>query len=177
MGCALKHAPFLVLAILYVAEQDIPVKEEAMLTENGLDVNMDAVNEVLARADVLTIGFTTFAERLLIDARSNSSDGPMVAIVGPVGTVQERYHWLGRHRPSFGAPEAFSFFVWPHTVRTMRERDVLAVMRDRLAATSSDAPAVLEKVLERLGELEADAFRAAVRGDEPWHSLWERAAA
>jgi hypothetical protein len=136
---------------------------------------MDAVNEVLDRADVLTIGFTTFSERLLIDARASGADGPMVAIVGPVGSVQERYHWLGRHRPGFGAPEAFSFFVWPHTVRTLRERDVLAVMRDRLASTSNDAIAVLDQVLERLSELESDAFRAAIRGDEPWKAVWEHA--
>ncbi|OAI38807.1 hypothetical protein AYO38_08965 [bacterium SCGC AG-212-C10] len=147
-----------------------------MLAENGLDVDMDAVNEVLNRADVLTIGFTTFSERLLIDARANSSDGPMVAIVGPVGTVQERYHWLGRHRPGFGAPEAFSFFVWPHTVRTFRERDIIGPMRERLAAASGDAATVLEQVLQRLGELETDAFRAAIRGEQPWHALWERAA-
>lgn len=149
-----------------------------MFAENGLDVNMDAVNEVLARADVLTIGFTTFAERLLIDARAKDEDGPLVAIVGPVATVQDRYHWLGKHRPNFGAPEAFSFFVWPHTVRVLRERDALAVMRNRLRELAGGQGAeVLDHVLSRLQDLENDAIRRAVRGEGEWQTLWQRVAA
>ncbi len=143
-----------------------------MLTENGLEIDLNAVNEVLQRADVLTIGFTVFPERLLVDTRTLSGEGPLMAIVGPVTSVQERYLWLGKHRGQFPAPEAFSFFMWPHTVRNMIERNVLRVLRDRLRAVSSESDEVLEKTLARLLLLEEKAFRAAVRGDEPWQSLW-----
>lgn len=145
-----------------------------MLTENGLEIDLEAVRDIQGRADVLTVGFTLFPERLLIDTRSRGDEGPLVAIVAPVQTVQERYLWLGKHRGSFGAPEAFSFFVWPCTVRTLVANDVLAPVRARLAQASAEAEPGLQQLLERLLELERQAMRAAVRGDEPWKPLWER---
>ena len=135
-----------------------------MLTENGLQGDMDAVNEVLRRADVLTVGFTTFAERLLIDTRANASAGPLVTIVEPVTTVQERYLWLGRHRGQMGAPEAFSFFIWPHSVRTFVERDVLAIIRDRVRTLDPAVAAAIDGTLQRLITMERESLRAAVLG-------------
>ncbi|MCK9519411.1 MAG: hypothetical protein M0R74_10390, partial [Dehalococcoidia bacterium] len=102
-----------------------------MLTENGIEVDMDAVQQILGTADVLTIGFATFPERLLVDTRSTPETGPMVAVVPPVANVQERYLWLGQHRGAFGMPKGFSFFVWPHSIRGLNERDVLAPLRER----------------------------------------------
>ncbi len=147
-----------------------------MLTENGLEVDMQALEDVLRRADVLTIGFTLFAERLLIDTRSRPGEGPLVAVVGPVQTVQERYLWLGKHRGNFGAPEAFSFFVWPKTVRTLIDTDVLATMRSRLAEVSPEGESALRNMLDRFAALERDAMRAAVVGDDPWRTVWPQAA-
>ena len=141
-----------------------------MFTENGLTVDMEAVDDLLRRADVLTIGFTTFAERLIIDTRSNEDDGPMVGIVQPVPTVQERYLWLGAHRGTFGAPEGFSFFVWPHTVRGLVERDVLAPMRARLGLQGR----ALDETLHQVMRLERQAMRDAVSGEDTFKTLWER---
>ena len=142
-----------------------------MFTENGLTVDLDAVDDLLRRADVLTIGFTTFAERLLIDVRDDGQTGPLVAIVEPVATVQERYHWLGARRGMFGAPEGFSFFVWPHTVRGLVERDVLAPMRARLGSHGR----ALDETLERVMRLERQAMRDAVSGEDTFQTLWQRA--
>jgi hypothetical protein len=44
-----------------------------------------------------------FPERLIVDTRHTDSDGPMVEVVEPVATVEERFFWLGQRRPSFGA--------------------------------------------------------------------------
>jgi hypothetical protein len=145
-----------------------------MFTENGTEIDPERVNYVLNNADVLTIAFPLFPERLLFDTRTQGSEGPMVAIVEPVASVQERYHWLGQHRGGFGAPTAFSFFAWPHTIRSLIERDVLEPMRERLAATSPDAVRVFEDVMERLRRRELQAIGDAIRGREPWRTLWER---
>lgn len=148
-----------------------------MLTENGLEVDIEAVNDLLRRADVLAIGFTLFPERLLIDTRTSDDEGPLVAIVAPVATVQERYLWLGKHRGNFGAPEAFSFFTWPHTVRGMRERDILAPLGRRLTEVSNDGNEMLDQALAKLAELEQGAIREAIRGGETWRAVWEKSPA
>lgn len=148
-----------------------------MLTEKGLEVDVEAVHDLLRRADVLAIGFTLFPERLLIDTRTSDEEGPLVAIVAPVATVQERYLWLGKHRGNFGAPEAFSFFTWPHTVRGMRERDILGPLRSRLSAVSNDGGHMLDQALAKLAGLEQNAIREAINGGESWRAVWEKSPA
>ncbi len=145
-----------------------------MFTDNGHDIDSDALAEVLERADILTVGFSLFPDRLLIDTRANQFDGPLVTLVGPVATIQERYQWLGQHRGTFGAPEAFSFFVWPKTVRNLVERDALGQMRQRLAATSAEAADAFDVQIHRLVRLERDEFGQAIRGEGTWKSLWQR---
>ena len=56
-----------------------------------------------------------------------------------MASVQERYLWLGQHRGTFGAPEAFSFFVWPQSIESLMESSVLAPLRARLTPVAREA--------------------------------------
>ena len=141
-----------------------------MGTENGNQVDLAAVEEVLRRVDVLTIGFPLFPERLLVDLRSSTVDGQFAGIVEPVASVQERYLWLGQHRGTFGAPEAFSFFVWPQSVESLGEGSILAPLRDRL---TPDAQEALATGFTRAVDLERRAILRAVRGAADWPALWD----
>ncbi len=141
-----------------------------MRGENGIQVDFNALEEVLRRADVLTIGFTLFPERLLVDLRMSAAEEQFAGIVEPVASVQDRYLWLGQNRGTFGAPEAFSFFVWPWTVQSLAGGDVLRTLRDRFA------PAGLrqfEDALRRALELETRAILDAVKGEQTWPAIWE----
>lgn len=143
-----------------------------MRSENGLTLDMDAVTQLLEKSDVLTIGFPLFAERLLVDTRSNEQQGQFVSMVEPVGNVQERYMWLGKHRGSFGAPEGFAFFVWPHTVRGLIDRDILAPLRARL---SPEAIAALDDALTEATLAETRAVKEMIRGGDAWPAVWQAA--
>jgi hypothetical protein len=147
-----------------------------MLTENGMQIDFDALNQLLERADVLTIGFSLFPERMLVDTRTGTGEGPLIATVGPVASVQERYLWLGQHRPAFGAPHAFSFFVWPHTVRALIEGDVLAPLRRRLEGAAPGGGQELDAALAQFALLECQAMRDAIQSEEGWATLWPRVA-
>jgi hypothetical protein len=111
-----------------------------------------------------------FRERLLVDTRSNDRDGQFVAIVEPVGSVQERYLWLGKVRGAFGPPEGFSFFVWPQTVGNLVERDLLAPLRARL---SDEAARKLDVALGEARALERRGIAAAIRGSDDWPTIWQ----
>ncbi len=141
-----------------------------MRTENGMTLDMSAVNKLLSDGDLVTIGFTLFPQRLLVDTRSNDTEGQWVGLVEPVASVQERYLWLGKHRGSFGTPNGFAFFVWPHTVRHLLEGGALAPLRARL---NSQAMEALDSTLEQALELERRAMLDAVRGSEHWPAIWE----
>ena len=144
-----------------------------MLTENGFNLDLDAVREVFTKADLITVGFASFPERLLIDPRTLPDEGPLVAIVAPVASVQERYLWLGKHRPNFPAPEGFSFFVWPNSVRWLRDSGVLEPLRERLAQVSHESDAALANAIQRLALCEQEAVHEAITGADGWVTVWQ----
>jgi hypothetical protein len=145
-----------------------------MYSENGIRIDIEALNETLRESDLLVLNFLAFPDRMLIDPRSNEIDGPLVAIVAPVATPQERFAWLGKHRPGFGPPKGFAFVPWPHSVRMLRDGDYLAPMRERLAKVSNEAGAAIEDVLNRLAIREVEGIREIIRGSDNWLTLWPR---
>ena len=145
-----------------------------MFTENGIQVDRDALNKVLEQSDIITVGFTLFPERMLVDTRTNRSAGVYCQIVEPVGTVQERYAWLGRHRSGFGAPEGFAFFIWPHTVRMLVNDDILAPLRDRLERIQPASGKLLDLALAEASRQEWIGMARMIKGGEGWQAVWER---
>lgn len=151
-----------------------------MYTENGLSVDLDQIRRVIKDADVFAVAFRLFPERLLIDTRYDKRNPdrdcgmPMVAIVDPVATLQERFFWLGQHRPTLGTPESFQFFYWPHSIRHLEGSGICALVRDRiLAAGFEGGSATCNAALEDLIVRERRANIDAVRGHRH-HTIWSR---
>lgn len=155
-----------------------------MYTENGLLVNLAEIEKVVDLCDVFTIIFRLFPERLLVDARTSAQEGPLVAVVEPVATVEERYHWLGRKRPNFGPPQRFMFFLWPHSIAFLEECGIVARIRRRCeasrrpvrlagsaSAAGGEAVAMFDRALAELREKERRAIRAAITG-ENYRTIW-----
>jgi hypothetical protein len=150
-------------------------KKERILfyTENGLMIDLDELRKVVDNCDVFTIGFRLFPERLIVDSRSNDQDGPVTEVVEPVNTVEERFFWLGQRRPSFGVPQRFTFFVWPHSIRYMTESGLGDMIRRRLTEVHPDAAAAVDASLTHLQQLEDKAVRDAITGRN-YHTVWQR---
>ena len=145
-----------------------------MLTENGSSIDQEDLNKILREADVLTIGFTFTRERLLIDTRTTDTVGPLVTPVGPVSSIQERFTWLGKHRPTLGSPEGFSFSVWPQAISTMVETRALAILEERLRTADPGAADALAESIQIFAASETEASRTAVLGVSPWTTIWSR---
>jgi hypothetical protein len=143
-----------------------------MQSENGLMIDVGQVRQVVEGADVFVIGFANFAERLLIDTRSSDDAGPMVRVVEPLGSVQERLFWLGKERGAFGMPQSFTFFAWPHSIAYLKQSGIWQRILERLDANVDAATAkACENAYEDLTALEREVLHAAVRGDR-FVTLW-----
>ncbi|MGD9894860.1 MAG: hypothetical protein AB7U18_26555, partial [Dehalococcoidia bacterium] len=138
-----------------------------MYGENGQLVDVAAVGEAIDRSDVLTIGFHSFPERLIVDSRRSEAVGPMVRVVEPVGGVEERMFWLGRNRPQFGLPEQFTFFVWPHSIDLFES---LGLNSTLLAHVGDDGMAQTAGAFVVLRGLVRASRRSAFVGDQ-WRTL------
>ena len=141
-------------------------------------IDLEEVRKVVETCDVFTMGFRLFPERLIIDTRSDSQAGPLAEVVEPVSTVEERFFWLGQRRPSFGVPQQFTFFVWPHSIGYLEESGLMDKIRQRIypAGENGEIGKQVAKAMHRLIALEQQATADAIQGRN-YHTLWERATA
>jgi hypothetical protein len=143
-----------------------------MFTENGVQIDLEEVGKVVEGCDVFAIGFHMFPERVIIDTRETEDVAPLVQVVEPVTSVEERFHWLGRERPSFGVPERFSFFIWPHSLEFLESCGLARRIRDQLRASERPEVArMMDKALAELQRLERRSVQQALAG-EGYHALW-----
>lgn len=136
-------------------------------------IDLEELRRVVDNADVFTIGFRMFPERMIIDTRSTDDTPPMVRVVEPVSTVEERFFWLGRERPQFRVPERFTFFVWPHSLRYFEDSGLGDMIRDRVCPISEECESQVTRGIQQLKALERKAERDAIAGRN-YQTLWER---
>ena len=137
-----------------------------MYTENGIQVDFDEVNKLVATADVFAVGFGNFEQRLLVDSRSDAAETPLVQVVPPAGSPEKRMRWLQRRRPSLGAAESFSFVAWPHSPRLLVDSGVWDRILGRVGAEyNPDVQGQCDIALSRLINLDEEASLDAIRGD------------
>lgn len=136
-------------------------------------VDLEELRKVVDNADVFTIGFRMFAERLIVDARTAEDEGTLVRVVEPVASVEERFFWLGKERPGFGVPERFTFFVWPHSIQYMEECGLSEIIRHRIYPNDPQAGKQVAESIHHLFRLERQATYDAITGRN-YHTLWQR---
>jgi hypothetical protein len=143
-----------------------------MHSENGVLIDFDEVSKLVADADVFVVGFANFPDRLLVDARSNAQESPLVQVVEPATGPQQRLAWLRRRRPSLGSPEAFSFFSWPHSPAFLIQSGIWERIRRRVGADyDANLSVQCGLALHQLENLDRQAMYAVLRG-ENCATLW-----
>jgi len=143
------------------------------MDEFGMDLG--EVMEVIDTAEVLVIRFAILDKRLLIDARHDEVDGPLVKLVPKTSSVEERFRSLRELRSRFPLPEKIVSFSWPRQVETFRLAGLWARIVDRLIA--SGHAGVKEQCEAIFGELvneEKAEVMTAIRGGPSYQSLWQR---
>ena len=138
-------------------------------------MDLDEVKEVIDTAEVLVIRFAILEKRLLVDARYNETEAPLLQLVSKTSSVEERFRSLKQLRPQFTLPEKIMSFTWPRHVETFRAAGLWQRIIDRLAA--SGHPGLDEQaqvVFEELMQEEKAEVLTAIRGGESYQSLWER---
>ena len=60
------------------------------MTEDLDGLNLSELIDAIAQEDVLIVRFQNFEERLLLDMRLGEDEQPLVRMVGPVSSAEER---------------------------------------------------------------------------------------
>lgn len=142
-----------------------------MAAEFGID--LDEIRRVIDAADVLVIRFSVTDRRLLIDARVNDEHGPMIKVVPPAASAEERFRSLKMMRPRFRVPERIMTFHWPRHARCLEEAGVWQHLAHRVVALGRSGTAVqCDEAFRELIEEERRVEMAAIVGGEGFQTLW-----
>jgi hypothetical protein len=141
--------------------------------EFGLDVQ--EVCRVIDSADVIIVRFRILEPRLLIDARKNEVDGPLIKLVGRAASVEERFHNLKELRPRFPLPDRIMSFEWPKHVATLTDAGIWACVEQRMEQSGGEAAREqAQGVFKQLVAAERREEIAAIKGGDGYQTLWER---
>lgn len=145
--------------------------------ENDFGLDLQEIMKVIDTAEVLVVRFAIVDKRLLVDARHNEEEGPLIKLVARANSVEERFRHLKEIRPRFPLPERIMSFMWPRHVALLQTSGVWQRIVDRLealghAGTADQCEAVYQELLAE----ERAQVVAAIRGESGYQSLWERRA-
>jgi len=145
--------------------------------ENDFGLDLQEIMKVIDTAEVLVVRFAIVDKRLLVDARHNEEEGPLIKLVARASSVEERFRHLKEIRPRFPLPERIMSFMWPRHVALLQASGVWQHIVDRLealghAGTADQCEAVYQELLAE----ERAQVVAAIRGESGYQSLWERRA-
>ncbi len=136
----------------------------------GLDA--DEIMKNIDAADIMSVFFPTFRKAVIIDTRSNSTDGPMIRLMPMAASPQERLRSIRRLRPGFPRVHSLTLIPWPRYVDSLVSLGIWERIVGRFRnAGQTGAVESCEGILTELKRLEKEEFAAVVRGDN-YHTLW-----
>lgn len=141
-----------------------------MNVDYGID--LDEVRRVIDGAEVLVIRFSVTDRRLLVDTRSNEHAGPMLRVVPPATSAEERFRAIKVLRPRFRVPQRVVTFQWPRHARALAESGVWDHLARRMVAAGLADVADCDRAYAELVEAEREVEVAAIRGGEGFQTLW-----
>lgn len=145
--------------------------------DNDFGLNLTEIVQTIRLADVVAVRFVAIGQRLLLDFRASEIDGPLVKVVDPVRSIQERYESLKRLRPRFDPPDKIVAIWWPRFVSSLETTGVWPEVMKRVSESGhSDAVRRAADTLDELLKLERDLQREAILGSDSFRTLWSRTA-
>jgi hypothetical protein len=145
--------------------------------DNDFNIDLADIRASIRTSDVLAIRFVSLGHRLLLDFRATEIDGPLVKVVEPVGSIEERYRHLKKLRPRLPAPEKIVVIWWTRFASSLATTGVWDEVMQRVSeAGHVEAVKRAEETLEELVALERTLARDAIAGNG-FKTLWSRSPA
>ncbi len=141
------------------------------MIDDGADLDLRAVCQNIAEAEVITVYFPLIGRTLLVDGRRTADVPTMVRVVPMARDTSERLRSLRRLRPMLPRPESITMIPWRMRVASVVSSGVWGCLLRRL----DDHPAA-EACLTELRRLDRAERVDAILGRR-YEALWARSGA
>lgn len=139
------------------------------MIDDGAQLDLTAVVQNIAEAEVITVYFPLIGRTLLVDARCSAEVPPMVRVVPMARDTGERLRSLRRLRPMLPRPDSITMIPWQMRVQTVVSSGVWDCLLHRIADDEAAEACLAELLrLERAEQLDAIFGRR-------YEAIWSRA--
>jgi hypothetical protein len=148
------------------------------MADPRFDFDLAPILDAINTADVLVVRFPVIASRLLVDARWDGADPPVIALVPQASGIEERFRTVRQARPRQPVPERIISFQWPRQAETLKAAGVWERIVARL--TASGVPGIERRCEDAFRALLVEERReaaAAIRGADRYQTVWQRESA
>lgn len=141
------------------------------MIDDGAGLDLTAVRQNIAEAEVITVHFPLIGRTLLVDARCTAEIPTMVRVVPMARDTGERLRSLRRLRPALPRPDSITMIPWHMRIRGLVSTGVWDCLLERIG---NDEAA--EACLAELQRHERSEQIDAILGRR-YEALWTRAGA
>ena len=146
-----------------------------MFMDSNSKIDIEAIKVVLETTDVFVVRFSYIHQRLLVDTRLGKDDMPMIRLVPPANSAEERYRYLRTTRPELELPTQITVFHWTQSIKMLRILGLWQVLEKRFFENAglqavNDAKQIYQEALK----LEKIDIQLAISGGEGYETIWER---
>ena len=144
------------------------------MTGNHFFDDLEEVRSGIIDADVVSLSFPYFGKTVLIDTRSNGTDGPAIMLTDMVRNPQERVRSMEKLRPGFPDVHKMILIPWVRYIYTLRESGIWTTIVDRLEECSYlEAEQAADAIFHELRLLERRELISVVKGST-YETIWSR---
>jgi hypothetical protein len=143
------------------------------MLDGGFELDIDAVHENIANAEVVTLYFPMLRKTLLVDTRTNEAARPYIGVIPMARNATERFESLKKLRPQLPHPDSITMIPWARRIGTLDKVGVWERLLARLVETGDSQP--LERARDCLRELyilEQQELGNAIRGHQ-YKTVWQ----
>ena len=141
---------------------------------NNFQDDIEEIKNTLVEADVVSLFFPYFGKTVLIDIRSNETDGQALILTEMVRNPRERIRSMEQLRPGFNDPEKMVLIPWVRYLETLIDSGIWSIVIKKLEEASFiDPKASADEILKKLRNLEHSDLADAGNGPS-YNTIWSK---
>ena len=144
------------------------------MTNNHFYDDLNDVKANILEADVISIFFPNFQKSVLVDTRSNDTDGPSIMLTPMARSPRERVKSMEKLRPGFPEVKNMILIPWLRYIFSLEESGIWELLIERLdQSTHLNSNIAANTILDELKNLEYLELLDVIKGNQ-YQTIWPK---
>ena len=144
------------------------------MTNNHFYDDLNDVKANILEADVISIFFPNFQKSVLVDTRSNDTDGPAIMLTPMARSPRERVKSMEKLRPGFPEVKNMILIPWLRYIFSLEESGIWELLIERLnQSTHLNSNLAANTILDELKNLEYLELLDVIKGNQ-YQTIWPK---